>query len=355
MHLEDIGYTPAVAAHFELLQQQELSAARVCFESKNSYRVLTERGEMPAVVAGKLHHAAETRIDLPVVGDWVTARLLDEMPARAVIVEIVPRSSVFARKEAGARTAGQPVAANVDTVFVVTGLDGNFSVRRIERYLTLAWESGSVPVVLLTKADLCADPDARVAEAAAVAVGADVHAVSVSAGTGLANLDCYLLPGRTIALLGSSGVGKSTLVNHLLGQDAQKTRTVRLVDSKGRHATTHRQMFILPSGTLMIDTPGMRELQLWTADEGLAGAFGDIEAIARRCRFADCRHLSEPGCAVSDAVAAGELDADRLESYLRLQRELEHLALKQDAGAAAAERRKWKPIMKEIRRMYKQR
>ena len=312
--------------------------------------VLTEFGEMPGIPSGKLYYEAS---QMPVVGDWVVAQILDEQPKKAILHAVLPRKSKFSRKEAGKRTSEQAIAANVDTLFLVIGLDGNFSLRRIERYLTLAWESGAQPVVLLTKADVCDDLDQRLAEVHGSAPGVQVHAVSVYTGSGLDQLDQYLTEGTTIALIGSSGVGKSTLTNHLLGQTVQKVRDVREMDSKGRHTTTHRQMFILPSGALLIDTPGMRELQLWCGDESIGGAFPDIDELARDCRFSDCRHTDEPGCRVRQALEEGTLDSARFDNYCRMLREVQYLERRQESSAAVVERQKWKKIHKQIKDLYK--
>jgi len=257
-------------------------------------------------------------------------------------------TSTFAATTWGLVSA-QVVAANVDVAFVVCGLDMNYNVRRIERYLTLAWESGAQPVVLLTKADLCDDTDARVFEVESVAFGVPVHAVSAPRGDGVETVRSYVPDGRTAALLGSSGVGKSTLVNALVGEALLATREIR-EDGRGRHTTTHRQLVPLPDGGLVLDTPGMRELQLWDADEGLHSAFSDVDALAAKCRFADCAHSREPGCAVRSALVAGTLDLERFESWRKLQRELERLARKQDARARSESRKERARLARSLRK-----
>jgi len=309
--------------------------------------VATEDGEVTAEVTGRLRHQAAGPADLPAVGDWVCLQGGSD-GARASIVAVLPRRSAFSRHQAGKVTAEQVVAANVDVVFLVSALSGNLSPRWLERYLTMAWESGATPVVVLTKADLVDTVDEQLLEAARVAPGVDVHAVSVVTGQGLDQLAGHLAQGRTAALLGSSGVGKSTLVNHFLGREALATAAVR-ADGKGRHTTSHRELFRLPGGGMVVDTPGMRELQLWSADEGSRDAFDDVDTLAAGCRFSDCRHDAEPGCAVRRAVEDGELPADRLAGWHKLRRELRALELRHDQRARSEERRRWRVVNKAMR------
>ncbi len=350
MTLHHLGWDDDWAGHFAAAAAREHAPARVVSEHKGLYRVAAEAGEMAAWLTGRLQYDAARRADLPVVGDWVVTHVMDDQPPQAVIHAVLPRRSLFSRKEAGRGAGEQPLAANVDTALLVVGLDGNYSLRRIERYLTLAWQSGARPVILLTKADVCPEAAQRLHEAERAAAPAPVHAISVVEGQGLAALDQYLLPGRTLVLLGSSGVGKSTLTNHLKGSEIQKVQDVRADDSKGRHTTTHRELFVLPSGALIIDTPGMRELGLYDADDGLAAAFADIGELARHCRFADCLHTHEPGCRVREALNAGALDAGRYDNYLRMQGELRYQARRTDVQAALAEKRRWKQIHKAFRK-----
>ncbi|MCL5104546.1 MAG: ribosome small subunit-dependent GTPase A [Armatimonadetes bacterium] len=325
-----------------------ISVGRVSLEHRSHYVVITEQGEMPAMPVGRMYYDPGPD-GMPVVGDMVEIRILDEDPPHAIITSVLPRKSLFARKEAGKRTGAQPIAANIDTVFIVCGLDANFSVRRIERYLTLSLEGGAQPVIVLTKADICDDVEEKIEAVRASAAEWPVYAISTYTGIGLGDLSEHLQANATVALLGSSGVGKSTLANQLLGNDIQRVQEVRDFDGRGRHTTTSRQLFVLPSGASVIDTPGMRELGLTDADGGLAGAFIDIEEIARNCRFADCSHEGEPECAVAKALEKGVLDKDRFENYLKMKRELLYIERKQDTGAAVAERTKWKKIHKMAR------
>ncbi len=350
MRLSDLGWTAAVAADYApFVGKGDLEPARVAIEFNHIYRVYVDDGELEATVTGRLKHRAISRTELPAVGDWVVVRRRPD-ENRAAIVAVLPRRSRFSRKMAGHVTDEQIVAANVDVVFIVMALDADFSPRRLERYLLLARESGASPVVLLTKPDVCADVPARVADTLAVAGDLPVHVLSPKLNQGMEHIGPYLTTGRTCALLGSSGVGKSTIINRVVGTDVQKTRDVREADSKGRHTTTHRELVVLPSGGLMIDTPGMRELQLWDVGASVRETFEDVEALAAECRFTDCRHRDEPRCAVKAAVTDGRLPAQRLESYLKLQDELAFLARQQDQRAQIEDKRRAKVMGKAMKR-----
>ena len=347
--LAALGWTDADAASLAALGQTGLVAGRVTLEHTHIYTVHTATAEVLARVAGRLRHRATSRRDYPAVGDWVA---LDPVPVhgRATIHAVLPRRSGFSRKVAGGRTDEQVVAANVDTVFLVAGLDGDFSPRRLERYVLLAGESGADAVVVLNKADPCDDLAGVMAQVAGAAPSLPVAVVSARTGHGLESLATYLRPGRTVAFLGSSGVGKSTIINALVGEALLPTREVRARDGRGQHASTNRQLVVLPGGGLVIDTPGMRELHRWDVADGLAGTFADIDALSAGCRFRDCRHAAEPGCAVQAAVADGRVPRGRLGNYLKLHDELAHLVGKQDERARLERKRRGKIIHRAARR-----
>ncbi len=297
----------------------ELFLARVTEQHRTIYKVISGLGEVNAVVAGKLAYQANGQISYPAVGDWVMLDRGDGEEGNAVIRHILSRKSVLARQAAGAAAAQQVIAANIDVIFICMSLNADFNLRRIERYLAMAWNSGAAPVIVLTKADLCNDLPQKLGDIAAVGIGVDIIACSSENGYGYEAIHSHIGPGKTIAFIGSSGVGKSTLINRLLGRELLATGEIRLDDDKGRHTTSHRQLLLLPEGGIVIDTPGMRELQLYTGD--LARTFADIEELAARCKYRDCSHGSEPGCAIKAAIASGALSAKRFESYQKLQRE----------------------------------
>jgi ribosome biogenesis GTPase / thiamine phosphate phosphatase len=324
--------------------------ARVAAEHRQGYEVWSQAGSGRAQLAGRLRLELENAPSPPGVGDWV---LVDAAPGpdrTAVIERVLERRSAFTRGAAGREARAQVVAANVDLVFAVCGLDADFNVRRIERYLARIWASGAEPAVILNKADVCADAAARLAEVQSRAVGAAVYATSALHSRGIDAVRGCIREGTTVALVGSSGAGKSTLVNALLGESRMRTGQVRASDGRGRHVTTHRQLVLLPGGGLLLDTPGMRELEL--VDEGgLDAVFGDIAALAARCRYRDCRHRAEPGCAVKEAAESGALDADRLDHFLKLEREAEASELRHDEHRRRQAERVWGQLSDEVARL----
>jgi ribosome biogenesis GTPase / thiamine phosphate phosphatase len=342
--LAALGWRPALEAAFAEHAEAGLDPARVVAADRGSLLVGTAAGERRAVVAGRLRHDAGAG-QLPVVGDWVALRSGDDP---AVVVAVLARQSWFARLRAGSTGDEQVLVANLDAIFIVFGLDTELNPRRIERWLTMAWEGGAQPVIVLNKADARPDPAVAAAEVEAAAPGVPVVVTSAASGLGLDELDAWLGPGQTVALLGASGVGKSSLANRLLGDGRQTIAPIR-ADGRGRHTTTRRELLRLPGGALLIDTPGLRTVLLGDAGEGLDDAFADIEALAAGCRFADCRHDQEPGCAVKQAVADGRLDPERLAAWRQLGREAAWLAARDDPRARAARERSWRAANKAMR------
>jgi ribosome biogenesis GTPase len=332
--LAGLGWNADLMAAFESHADKGLVPGRVSLEHNHVYRVLTADGEWLAETAGRVKYEAADRRELPAVGDWVAVRP-DERHGRRLIRAILPRARTFSRKVPGRRTREQVLAANVDTAFLVVGLDAPPKPRSLERYLVLARQGGANAVIVLNKTDACDTVEAARRRALPLAGSTPVEAVSARTGEGLDRLRAWLRFGQTIVLLGQSGAGKSTLVNSLLGEEHLATGDVRGWDARGRHTSVHRQLLVVPSGGVLIDTPGLRELGLWEADDAVADTFADVEALAAECRFRDCRHDREPGCAVRLAVEQGTLDGSRLEGYLRLARERAVLTDRQDELARA--------------------
>jgi ribosome biogenesis GTPase / thiamine phosphate phosphatase len=343
--LESLGWDAAWASELEGLEQPDLIPGRVAAQHRGAYAVWTESGDVRAEVAGALQYQRAVGGVLPAVGDWVGLRGRPEN-GRATIHAVLWRRSEIARKTADRNSVDQVLAANVDVVFLLTGLDDDFSLRRLERYLATAWESGAEPVVVLTKTDLCAEVAEHVLQAEGVAIGVPVLPVSNLTGDGIDAVEAYVRPGKTAVLLGSSGVGKSSLLNRLAGRELMRIGEMA-ADGTGRHTTTHRELLRLESGGLVIDTPGLRELQLFEGD--LSSAFSDVEELAADCRFRDCAHQREPGCAVLTAVDNGVLELDRLRSWRKLQRELASIAARADKRLHAERKRRWKQHARAIR------
>ncbi len=345
--IQDYGWSPALQDAFAPHGAHGLIPGRVIVQQRGLYVLATDAGELAAGISGRLAHDAMAG-EYPAAGDWVAAAARAEELA-ATIHHVLPRKTAFVRRAAGPKLGEQVVAANVDVALLTASLNADLNVRRLERYLSVAWQSGARPVIVLTKADLCDDVETALHEIGAVAFDTPILAVCALTGQGLDAVSALLAPGETAVMVGSSGVGKSTLVNALAGQDLMATQAIREDDAHGRHTTTHRELIRLPGGALLLDTPGMRELGLWDSGDGVSATFEDIEALAAGCRFHDCRHGNEPGCAVQSALADGNLDPGRWKSYGKLRREIAHLERREDPIAREAHRRQWIAISKAQR------
>lgn len=341
------GWNEFFEAYFSEYAGNGLSAARVAVENRNNYELYSEFGELTAEKSGKLFYNSDSG-DLPAVGDWVVIKpIINEN--KALITAVLPRKAKFSRKKAGATTEEQIVAANVDTVFIMSSLNQDLNFRRMERYLALAWDNDIKPVLILSKADLSEDYYARLAQTEENFPGTDVHVISAVKNAGIDELFQYFEGNKTVAVIGSSGVGKSTLINSILHWRKMKVSDISLYKDKGRHTTTHRELTLVPGGGLIIDTPGMREIQLWEGGDGLSELFEDIEQLALECKFSDCKHLSEPGCAINAAIENGSLDEKRFKSYKKLQNEIKYFQRKQNKKAHLQEKKRWKKLTMEGR------
>ena len=351
MSIKHLGWNGYFQESFDNLGRDSLRPSRVIRHNKNQYIVHDGEKVLTATLLGRLLYESEDTSLLPAVGDWVCIEPFDE--EQAIIHEVLARFGAFFRKEAGQVTRKQVIAANIDVAFLVSGLDHDLNIRRIERFLVQVSSSGATPVILLNKADLREDIDAICTSVKAVAGDVEVIPISAKEQKGFDRVRSFIQKGKTVAFLGSSGVGKSSIANVLLERHIQRTGSVREDDSRGRHTTSHRELMLLPSGGVIIDTPGLRELQLWGNEEDLQQVFSEIDQLAAYCKFRDCRHEAEPGCAVLQALEDGELDETRLESYKKLRRELSYLNQRQDEVAqleAKKREKRFGRLIKQIKR-----
>lgn len=353
-NLTSLGWNKFFENEFKGYKQQGFIPGRIAIENKTNYLICTEFGEAIGECSGKLMFASETTSELPKVGDWVATSLYDNNE-KAVIHEVITRSTKLSRKSIDKKVSEQIIATNVDLVFIVQALDDNFNINRLERYLTAVYQSGAKPVIILNKSDLCFDTEVKFGKVKKLKDELDVIAVSAVDKTGIDKLYQFISEGTTIAFIGSSGVGKSTLINLLLGEEHFKTNEIREVDSRGKHTTSHRELVLLPNGGMLIDTPGMREFGVWSSQTSLNKTFDEFEEIAANCKFKDCTHIHETDCAVLEALNNGLIEEERYKNYLKLQKEVKFLKTKVDKFAELEEKRKWKNINKEIKRYFKNR
>lgn len=323
VNLYDLGLSERYTQE-ATMYEENLYIARVSVQHRDIYKVITENEEILAEISGKMHYSSKSNAYYPAVGDWVLVDRATDQNGNAIIHHILTRKSCFERKTVGEKIDSQIIATNIDTVLICMSLNNDFNIRRLERYISVAWDSMANPVIVLTKSDLCDDIENKLLQVRSVAIGIDILVTSSMLGEGYSNIKEYIKKGKTVAFIGSSGVGKSTLINRLLGNEVLKTNGIR-DDDKGKHTTTHRQLFLVPDGGVVIDTPGMRELGIISAD--LDKSFSDIDELAKKCKFSDCRHENEPKCAVREAIENGLLDIERLESYKKLQKELKYSEL----------------------------
>lgn len=351
INLISLGWNNFFDKNFQQYYKNGFEAARVIEENKTNYLLFTKYGEVPGEVTGKLLFNSGSQADLPKVGDWVAVMFFDDN-TKAIIHDVLPRRTKISRKTADKKTGEQIIAANIDKVFIVQGLDGNFNINRLERYLVAVNQSGAEPVLILNKTDLCPDVDEKISEVKKSHPDVSIFTTSTIDSFGIETLSEFIVEAETIAFVGSSGVGKSSLINALLGEEKIKTASVRESDSRGRHTTTKRELFLLKNGGILIDTPGMREFGLWNSENGLSQTFSEFDELSLKCRYTDCTHTHETGCAVIAAVEDGTLPREKYDNYLKLRKELRYLETKQNKFAELEEKKKWKNIQKEVNRFF---
>lgn len=352
INLKKYGWNTFFEEQFIPFLNEGYSAGRVCIEHKNQYMLYTEFGELTAEISGKMHFNSDGKENHPAVGDWVVIKPIAE-ENKAIIEHVLTRKNKFSRKNAGVKTEEQIVSSNIDAVFIMTSLNQDINLRRIERYLTLAGENEISPVIILSKSDLCSNITDKLSEVEQISFNTPIHIISAFEKTGITELNKYFEEDKTAAILGSSGVGKSTLINNLCSETKLEVKEIGTYKDKGRHTTTHRELILLPGGGMVIDTPGMRELQLWEGSDGLSETFSDIEELIAQCKFPDCWHETEPGCAVKDALEKGKLDEVRYKSYLKLRKEVNYFERRQNNKAVLAEKKKWKKISSDAKKRSK--
>ena len=352
-NLEQFGWDKFFEEQFQRYSTEDYSVGRVSIENKNNYHLYTDSGELIAEVSGKFHFNAETASGYPAVGDWVVIRTISD-ERKAIIEYVLERKNKFSRNAAGIKTEEQIITSNIDTLFIITSLNQDINLRRMERYLALAYECEVMPVLIFSKADLCDEIAEKISEVNSVSLNTKIHIISAVRNEGMSELKIYFHGNKTVGVVGSSGVGKSTLINSLCGNEVMEVSDISLYKDKGRHTTTHRELILLPFGGMIIDTPGMRELQMWEGSDGVSETFSDIEKYLGQCRFSDCKHETEPGCAIKKAIEDGEFDEKRFKNYLKLQREIRHFENRNDRKAMLAEKKKWKKITAEAKKRSKE-
>lgn len=352
--LKAFGWNNYFENNFLQYKEQGFNCGRVIVENKTNYILITEFGEVPAEVTGKLIFESDSGSSMPKVGDWVTLSLFDDN-TKGIIHNVLPRSTKISRRAVDKKVTEQIIVSNVDAAFIVMSLDGNYNLNRLERYLASVLESNIDPIVLLTKSDMCVDADDKYTEVKNLAREIKVISSSMINKTGIDELTELIRPEITYVFVGSSGVGKSTIINFLLGEDRFKTNEVRISDSKGRHTTTKRELVLLPNGGVLVDTPGMKQFGMWEASGGVAKTFSYFEEYAESCRYTDCTHTHEVDCAVKEAVNTGMISEERYNNYLKLRKELNYVERQNNIAKQLEEKRKWKTIIKEYKSFVKKR